>query len=49
MIESRGDGYEPSCLMSTEEAESYHAEQIKVYSNTEADLKRILEEAKSAY
>ena len=31
-----GDGYEPSDLMSTEEAESYHAEQIKVYASTEA-------------
>jgi S-methylmethionine-dependent homocysteine/selenocysteine methylase len=34
----RGDGYAPSDLMSTEEAEIYHAEQIAVYSNTEADL-----------
>lgn len=34
----RGDGYEPSDLMSTEEAERYHAEQIRVYSNTDADL-----------
>ncbi len=37
-IGPRGDGYEPSNLMSTKEAESYHAEQIKIYSNTEADL-----------
>ncbi len=32
----RGDGYEPSDLMSTEEAESYHAEQTAVYASTEA-------------
>jgi S-methylmethionine-dependent homocysteine/selenocysteine methylase len=37
-IGPRGDGYEPSGLMSIEEAERYHAEQIKVYSTTEADL-----------
>ncbi len=34
----RGDGYEPSDLMSTEDAERYHAEQIKVYSITDVDL-----------
>ena len=34
----RGDGYAPSDLMSTEEAESYHAEQISVYASTEADM-----------
>jgi hypothetical protein len=35
-VGSRGYGYEPSELMSTEEAESYHAEQIAVYASTEA-------------
>ena len=34
----RGDGYAPSDLMSSEEAESYHAEQISVYYRTEADM-----------
>ena len=34
----RGDGYAPSDLMTTQEAEDYHSEQIEVYSNTEADL-----------
>jgi len=38
LVGPRGDGYAPSDLMSTAEAESYHAEQIAVYSNTEADL-----------
>jgi len=37
-IGPRGDGYAPSDLMNIEEAESYHAEQISVYSNTEADM-----------
>ncbi|MDP2572525.1 homocysteine S-methyltransferase family protein [Vibrio penaeicida] len=34
----RGDGYAPSDLMTIQEAEEYHAEQIEVYSNTDADL-----------
>ena len=34
----RDDGYAPSNLMTTQEAEDYHSEQIEVYSNTEADL-----------
>jgi homocysteine S-methyltransferase len=34
----RGDGYVISNLMTTQEAEDYHSEQIEVYSNTEADL-----------
>ncbi len=34
----RGDGYAPDDLMSTQEAENYHSEQIETYSNTEADL-----------
>jgi S-methylmethionine-dependent homocysteine/selenocysteine methylase len=37
-IGPRGDGYAPSDLMTTQEAEDYHSEQIEVYSNTEADL-----------
>ncbi|MCP4984270.1 MAG: hypothetical protein GY935_27665, partial [Gammaproteobacteria bacterium] len=34
----RGDGYAPTDLMSTQEAEDYHSEQIEIYSKTEADL-----------
>lgn len=34
----RGDGYVLSDLMTTQEAEDYHSEQIETYSNTEADL-----------
>jgi len=34
----RGDGYVLSDLMTTQEAEDYHSEQIEVYSNTKADL-----------
>lgn len=34
----RGDGYSPSELMTTQEAEGYHSEQIEIYSNTEADF-----------
>jgi S-methylmethionine-dependent homocysteine/selenocysteine methylase len=34
----RGDGYVPSDLMTTQEAEDYHSEQIEIYSNTEADF-----------
>jgi homocysteine S-methyltransferase len=34
----RGDGYAPTDRMSVEEAEDYHAEQIEVYAQTEADL-----------
>jgi S-methylmethionine-dependent homocysteine/selenocysteine methylase len=37
-IGPRGDGYNPSSLMTAEEAESYHAEQIKTFFDTEADL-----------
>jgi S-methylmethionine-dependent homocysteine/selenocysteine methylase len=37
-IGPRGDGYAPSDLMTTQEAELYHSEQIEVYSNTEADF-----------
>ena len=34
----RGDGYAPSDLMTTQEAEDYHSEQIEVYANSEADF-----------
>ncbi|MEH6451923.1 MAG: homocysteine S-methyltransferase family protein [Psychromonas sp.] len=34
----RGDGYVLSDLMTTQEAEEYHSEQIEAYSHTETDL-----------
>ncbi len=34
----RGDGYAPADLMTTEEAEAYHSEQIEVLADTEADM-----------
>jgi S-methylmethionine-dependent homocysteine/selenocysteine methylase len=34
----RGDGYVPSNAMTADEAEQYHAEQIGIFSQTEADL-----------
>ena len=34
----RSDGYDPSALMSVEEAQDYHAEQIAVLADTEADM-----------
>jgi S-methylmethionine-dependent homocysteine/selenocysteine methylase len=34
----RGDGYNPTGLMSIEEAEAYHLEQIRVFADTAADL-----------
>lgn len=37
-IGPRGDGYVPSKIMNTEEAEEYHSSQIKAVSNTNADL-----------
>ena len=37
-IGPRGDGYVPSKIMTAEEAEEYHSSQIKVASNTNADL-----------
>jgi S-methylmethionine-dependent homocysteine/selenocysteine methylase len=37
-IGPRGDGYVPGKLMSAQEAEDYHAEQIAVFRNTPADL-----------
>ncbi len=37
-IGPRGDGYVPSNIMTIEQAEEYHSSQIKVVSNTNADL-----------
>jgi homocysteine S-methyltransferase len=37
-IGPRGDGYVPGAQMSAAEAEAYHAEQIGVYAQTEADF-----------
>lgn len=34
----RGDGYDPATVMEIREAESYHAPQVRVFSETEADL-----------
>jgi len=34
----RGDGYDPGALMTPEQAESYHAAQIRTFAQTEADL-----------
>jgi S-methylmethionine-dependent homocysteine/selenocysteine methylase len=37
-IGPRGDGYRPDTTMTAEEAEEYHAEQIAVFQETEADM-----------
>lgn len=37
-IGPRGDGYTPESLMTAEEAEHYHAAQIKVFSQTSVDM-----------
>jgi homocysteine S-methyltransferase len=37
-IGPRGDGYAPDRMMSADEAQRYHAEQIAVFAGTEADL-----------
>jgi len=37
-IGPRGDGYVPSNIMTAEQAEEYHSSQIKVVTNTNADL-----------
>jgi S-methylmethionine-dependent homocysteine/selenocysteine methylase len=37
-IGPRGDGYRPEALMSAQEAEDYHGEQIDVFAATAADL-----------
>lgn len=34
----RGDGYNPSSLMSVEAAEAYHAEQVRIFADSAADL-----------
>jgi S-methylmethionine-dependent homocysteine/selenocysteine methylase len=34
----RGDGYNPSRLMSVEAAEAYHAEQVRIFADSAADL-----------
>lgn len=34
----RGDGYDPGIVMSADEAQSYHREQINVFAGTEADM-----------
>lgn len=34
----RGDGYDPGALMSVKEAQEYHAEQVAIFADTEADL-----------
>jgi S-methylmethionine-dependent homocysteine/selenocysteine methylase len=34
----RGDGYDPAHVMSEEEAERYHAEQIRIFAATAADM-----------
>ena len=34
----RGDGYLPTSLMSIEGAEAYHAEQVRIFADTAADL-----------
>lgn len=37
-IGPRGDGYNPAFLMSAQEAQDYHAEQITTFTDTNADL-----------
>ena len=37
-IGPRGDGYNPSNVMTAGEAEKYHSEQMKTFANTEADM-----------
>ncbi|CAF4637982.1 unnamed protein product [Rotaria sp. Silwood2] len=37
-IGPRGDGYNPTTIMSAEEAQAYHATQIDVFSKTNADM-----------
>ena len=34
----RGDGYDPGAVMTAEQAERYHADQIGVFAQTEADM-----------
>ena len=37
-IGPQGDGYDPTNIMSADEAEQYHAHQVGVFANTEADM-----------
>jgi S-methylmethionine-dependent homocysteine/selenocysteine methylase len=37
-IGPRGDGYDPGAIMSPDEAQAYHAEQIAVFARSEADM-----------
>ena len=37
-IGPRGDGYRPDAMMSAEEAQAYHAEQVQVFRETAADF-----------
>ena len=37
-IGPRGDGYRPDAMMSAEEAQAYHAEQVQVFRDTAADF-----------
>jgi S-methylmethionine-dependent homocysteine/selenocysteine methylase len=37
-IGPRGDGYDPGALMSVKEAQDYHAAQVAVFADTEADM-----------
>jgi len=37
-IGPRGDGYDPGALMSVKEAQDYHAGQVEVFADTEADM-----------
>jgi S-methylmethionine-dependent homocysteine/selenocysteine methylase len=34
----RGDGYSPSQVMSERQAEEYHSEQIRLFSDSAADM-----------
>ena len=37
-IGPRGDGYDPGKIMTAEEAQTYHSEQVSTFAGTEADL-----------
>lgn len=37
-IGPRGDGYDPGAVMSPEEAEAYHARQVRVFAEADADM-----------
>ena len=37
-IGPRGDGYDPGDMMSADEAQAYHAEQIGIFADTDADM-----------